>query len=86
MTVQYEAVRARVLGQAGGLRSAQGLAVLQQRGIPAWLAVWAACMPTATNPPPLAGETPGTVVPGSEQFLVRVLLSLALRGRRQAGR
>ena len=86
MTAQYEAVRAAILGQAGGMRSAQGLAVLRQRGVPAWLAVWAACVPAATTPPPLTGGTAAPVVPGSEQDLVQVLLSMALTGRREEGR
>ena len=86
MTAQDEAVRASGLGQAGGLRRAQGVAVLQQRGVPAWLAMWAACVPAATQPPPLAGGTVAPVVPGSEQDLVQVLLSMALTGRREAGR
>jgi hypothetical protein len=86
MTAQYEAVRAVVLGQVGGLRSTQGLAVLQQRGVPAWLAVWAACVPAATQPPPLAGGTAASAVSGNEQDLVQVLLSMALTGRREAGR
>jgi hypothetical protein len=86
MTAQYEAVRASVLGQAGGSRSAQARAVLQQRGVPAWLAVWAACVPATTSPPPMTGGTPGAVLPGSEQDLVQVLLSMALTGRREEGR
>jgi hypothetical protein len=35
MTAQYEAVRATSLGQEGGSRSAQGLAVRRRRGVPA---------------------------------------------------
>jgi hypothetical protein len=85
MTAQYEAVRAVVLGQVGGMRSAQGLAVLRQRGVPAWLDVWAACVP-ATQSPPLAGGAATPAVSGNEQDLVQVLLSMALTGRREEGR
>jgi hypothetical protein len=86
MTAQYEAVRASVLGQANGLCSAQGLAVLRWRGVPAWLAVWAACVPAATSPPPVDEGPVGAVGPGIEQDLVAVLLSMALRGRREESR
>jgi hypothetical protein len=86
MTAQYEAVRASVLGQANGLCSAQGLAVLRWRGVPAWLAVWAACVPAAPSPLPVGGSPAVAVVPGIEQDLVAVLLSMALTGRREESR
>jgi hypothetical protein len=86
MTAQYEAVRASVLGQADSLCSTQGLAVLRWRGVPAWLAVWAASVPAAPSPPPVAASPVGAVVPGSEQDLVAVLLSMALTGRREESR
>jgi hypothetical protein len=77
-------VRAAALGHPVGLAIPQGVAVLVQRGLPAWLAVWARCAPPrATLPPAGAGGRGGEVLPGGTQDLVAVLLSMALRGREE---
>jgi hypothetical protein len=82
MTPQYESLRASALGQAAA--TPQGLALLVHRGMPAWLAAWAQCLPQTAGPAlPLRTDRGRAVLPGGEQDLVRVLVSMALAGRRE---
>ena len=72
----YEQLRARALGgQADGWRL--GLAVLQQRGVAAWLRVRRAAVPTAAPPTPTGAGWP-LAGGGAADELVGLLASMAL--------
>lgn len=82
MTPQYESLRASALGQTAA--TPQGLALLVHRGMPAWLAAWVQCLPPPAAPAHmLRTDRDRAVLPGGEQDLVRVLVSMALAGRRE---
>jgi hypothetical protein len=59
-----------ITGAPGGSRL--GLALLQHRGITAWIRAWRS---TAPGPPPVSAPPAATV---GEQEIVRVLASMAL--------
>jgi hypothetical protein len=73
---RYELLRGRALaGDPGGWRS--GLAVLQHRGVVAWLHAWHAVAATPASPP--ARDTAVTLpVSGVADRLVEALASMAL--------
>jgi hypothetical protein len=71
----YEQLRARALaGQADGWRL--GLAVLQQRGVAAWLRVRRAAVPKISPPAPARATSPITA--GVDAQLVGLLASMVL--------
>ena len=71
----YERLRARALGgEADGWR--QGLGVLQQRGLAAWLRVRQATAPTVARPTPARAGSP--IAGGVDAELVGLLASMAL--------
>jgi hypothetical protein len=71
----YEQLRVRALrGDVDGWRL--GLAVLQQRGVAAWLRVRQAA--TATHPPPTPARSAPPVGGGVDAELVGLLASMAL--------
>ncbi|ODQ95235.1 hypothetical protein BST27_29990 [Mycobacterium intermedium] len=71
----YEQLRARALGGAAdGWR--MGLAVLQQRGVAAWLRLRQPTVPTVSAPTPVRVSPP--VTGGAEAELVGLLASMAL--------
>jgi hypothetical protein len=71
----YERLRARAFsGDTEGWRL--GLAVLQQRGVAAWLRVRQATVPTVSRPTPTRAGSP--VAGGVEAELVGLLASMAL--------
>lgn len=71
----YEQLRCRALtGDVDGWRL--GLAVLQQRGVAAWLQVRQA--PTATLPPPTPAQSALPAGDGVDAELVGLLASMAL--------
>ena len=71
----YERLRARALGgEADGWRL--GLAVLQQRGVAAWLRARQATVPTVSPPTPARAGRP--LAGGVEAELVGLLASMAL--------
>ena len=71
----YERLRARALGgDADGWRL--GLAVLQQRGVAAWLRVRQATVPTVSPPTPSRAGSPSAG--GVDGELVGLLASMAL--------
>jgi hypothetical protein len=73
---RYELLRGRALaGEPGGWRC--GLAVLQHRGVVAWLHAWHPVAVTATGTP--AGSTTAALpVSGAADQLVEALASMAL--------
>lgn len=71
----YERLRARALcGDVDGWRL--GLAVLQQRGLAAWLRVRQATVPTVSPPTPSRAGSP--IAGGVDGELVGLLASMAL--------
>jgi hypothetical protein len=72
---RYEQLRERALaGDAGGWRC--GLAILQHRGVVAWLNASRSLAPASANPPakaPVASPTPGVA-----DRLVEALAAMAL--------
>ena len=71
----YERLRARALGGDAD-RWRLGLAVLQQRGVAAWLRVHRAATVANVTPPPPARVAPG--IAGMDAELVGLLASMAL--------
>jgi hypothetical protein len=55
---RYEELRRQALGQSGALPRGQGLVLLMQRGMRAWMQAWALCSvaPPAPSPPQPQGE------------------------------
>lgn len=78
LTAAYEAMRAWATGQAGVEGRPPGLALVLQRGLPAWLAAWQSWVPPATPPaPPRDGPAPRLSVVRSELATVLVQMALA---------
>lgn len=73
---RYELLRGRALaGDPGGWRC--GLAVLQHRGVVAWLHAWHAVAVTTTDMP-ARSTTAALPAPGAADRLVEALASMAL--------
>jgi hypothetical protein len=72
---RYEQLRERALaGEAGGWRC--GLALLQHRGVVAWLHASRSLAPTPANPP--AGAPVASPAPGVADRLIEALAAMAL--------
>lgn len=81
----YEALRAAALGQQPGApRAPQGLALVVQRGLPAWMVVWVRCVPAATTDLRPSAAAPTQLAPGSAGEMTRLLATMILQrqGRR----
>jgi hypothetical protein len=66
---RYEELRARAMGHGAAADRAMGFALFIRRGMPAWMAAWAQCLPAVSD------ELP------KRRDLVRDLLPYTLRGR-----
>jgi hypothetical protein len=73
----YEELRAAALAHRPG---GHGMALLQDRGMPAWMAVWEA-LQTPVNEVAATGGGPPPTVTGNDVALVLTDMALALMGR-----
>jgi hypothetical protein len=79
LTAAYEALRAQVVGDPGGGRPAQGLALLYRRGLPAWLAQMTHPA-AAANRSAAAGRATATTAAGATETVL-VVASMVLARR-----
>jgi hypothetical protein len=79
LTRRYEELRAAVLAHAP---AGHGLALLRQRGTPAWMRAWEPLTQTPEGPSALRpAEDPPTVAAGAEVARLLTTMALAALGR-----